>query len=601
MPFKRSYPHGRHEGEVAMYKTLKLPISGDPTSSGLPMNHAVRAMQSPLVAVGTLDKKGRPWTTVWGGDIGCARPVAEDVLRFDSKVDTQHDPVFSALLGSDKGKAGHAVLQNEKKRKMMAALTIDLEGQDRVKLMGKMLAAMEGKDGRVRIAMDIEESLGNCPKYLNRKEIVPNDAHPVLISQKLPLPQEAVDLIGRADTLFLSSTNGKSMDTNNRGGPPGFVRVIQNNEDGVVLIYPEFSGNRLYQSLGNLKVNPLIGIVVPDFVTSDVLYLTGSATILVGKDASDLLVRTQLAVKINVTDARFVQSGLPFRGIPIEYSPYNPPPRYLVAEQTESTAKVPQDSTDLSVKFLSREILTPTISRFTFKLSSQKPIPKWHAGQYITLDFAPQLNRGWSHMRDHDPQSLNDDFIRTFTVSNTPQETELQITVKKNGPATHFLWRHKAGTPLKLSVLGFGGQEFFRMPVQKTSEESPISVFIAAGVGITPLLAQAPALISAESDFDVLWSLRGEDLNLAVDSFKRIDGLAARTKLFITGDHFDSKLVKEVQTLGSEVAFRRLCEDDFETLKGEEHKFFLCTGPTLLQRVKGWLTGEQVVWEDFGY
>lgn len=218
---------------------LKLPISGDPTSSGLPMNHAVRAMQSPLVAVGTLDNKGRPWTTVWGGDIGCARPVAEDVLRFDSKVDTQHDPVFNALLGSDKGKAGHAVLQNEKKRKMMAALTIDLEGQDRVKLMGKMLAAVEGKDGRVRIAMDIEESLGNCPKYLNRKEIVPNDSHPVLISQRLPLPQEAVDLIGRADTLFLSSSNGKSMDTNNRGGPPGFVRVIQNNEDGVVLIYPE--------------------------------------------------------------------------------------------------------------------------------------------------------------------------------------------------------------------------------------------------------------------------------------------------------------------------------------------------------------------------
>ncbi|KAL6690020.1 hypothetical protein J3F84DRAFT_390563 [Trichoderma pleuroticola] len=483
---------------------------------------------------------------------------------------------------------------------MMAALTIDLEGQDRVKLMGKMLAAMEGKDGRVRIAMDIEESLGNCPKYLNRKEIVQNDINAVLISQRLPLPQEAVDLIGRADTLFLSSTNGKSMDTNNRGGPPGFVRIIQNNEDGVVPTIA-VSGNRLYQSLGNLKVNPLIGIVVPDFVTSDVLYLTGSATILVGKDASDLLVRTQLAVEINVTDARFVRSGLPFRGIPIEYSPYNPPPRYLVAEQTESTAKAPQDSTDLSAKFLSREILTPTISRFTFKLSSQKPIPTWHAGQYITLDFAPHLYQGWSHMRDHDPQSLNDDFIRTFTVSNTPQETELQITVKKNGPATHFLWRHKADTPLKLSVLGFGGQESFRMPVQKASAESPASVFIAAGVGITPLLAQAPALISAESDFDVLWSLRGEDLKLAVGSFKRIDGLAARTELFITGDHCDRKLVKDVQNFGSEIAFQRLCEDDLRTLKGAERKFFLCIGPTLLQRVKGWLAGEQVVWEDFGY
>ncbi|KAL7935531.1 hypothetical protein V8C35DRAFT_333994 [Trichoderma chlorosporum] len=601
MPFRRSHSHGRHEGEVAVYKMLKLPISGDPTSSGLPMNHAVRAMQSPLVAVGILDSKGRPWTTVWGGEIGCARPAAEDVLRFDSKVDTCHDPVFKELFGSGRAKAGTTVLPNGGKRKMMAALTIDLEGQDRVKLMGKMLAGMEGKDGRVRIAMDIDESLGNCPKYLNRKEIVPNDAHPVLVSQSLPLPQEAVDLIGKADTLFLSSTNGKSMDTNNRGGPPGFVRIIQNNEEGVVLIYPEFSGNRLYQSLGNLKVNPLIGIVIPDFITSDVLYLTGSATILVGKDASDLLVRTQLAVKISVTGAKFVQSGLPFRGIPIEYSPYNPPPRYLVAEQSESTTKALHSSSDMSATFVKREVITPTISRFTFKLASEKQFPAWHAGQYVTLDFAPQLSQGWSHMRDHDPQSLNDDFIRTFTVSNTPQDNELQITVKKHGPATRFLWRHKPDTPLNLSVLGFGGQEAFRMPVQESSAESPPPVFIAAGVGITPLLAQAPALLDAGSDFSVLWGLRGENLKLAVDSFERIDGLAAATKLFITGDSFDSKLVQEVQSLGSEVVFRRIREDDLQTLKGANHKFFLCTGPSLLQRTKAWLTGEQVVWEDFGY
>ncbi|UKZ79744.1 hypothetical protein TrVFT333_007505 [Trichoderma virens FT-333] len=481
---------------------LKLPISGDPTSSGLPMNHAVRAMESPLVALGTLDNKGRPWTTVWGGEIGCTRPVAEDVLRFDSKVDTLHDPVFKALFGSDQTKAGHAVPPNGEKRKMMAALTIDLEGQDRVKLMGSMLAV---------------------------------------------------------------------------------------------------SGNRLYQSLGNLKVNPLIGIVIPDFITSDVLYLTGSATILAGKDASDLLIRTQLAVKINVTDAIFVRSGLPFRGIPIEYSPYNPPPRYLVTEQNESAANASHSKIGISANFLSRETITPTISRFTFKLSSQNPISSWHAGQYITLDFAPQLYQGWSHMRDHDPQSLNDDFIRTFTVSNTPRDTELQITVKKHGPATGFLWRHKAGTPLKLSVLGFGGQESFRMPVQGASKKSPHSIFIAAGVGITPLLAQAPALLSAESDVNVLWSLRGEDLNLAVDSFKRIDGLAAITKLFITGDYFDSKLAQKVQSLGSDIAFRRMMEDDLKALKGEQRKFFLCTGPTMLQGVKGWLTGEQVVWEDFGY
>lgn len=139
------------------------------------------------------------------------------------------------------------------------------------------------------------------------------------------------------------------------------------------------------------------------------------------------------------------------------------------------------------------------------------------------------------------------------------------------------------------------------MPVPKTSAESSPSVFIAAGVGITPLLAQAPALLGAKAEFSVLWGLRGEDLELAVDSMKRIDGLAAVTKIYITGDSFDGKLAREVRNLGSAIEFRRMCADDLEPFKGSERRFFVCTGPTLLRRVNTWLSGEQVVWEDFGY
>ena len=44
------------------------------------------------------------------------------------------------------------------------------------------------------------------------------------------------------------------MGTNHRGGSPGFVRVASNKPGpgGCTLVYPEFSGNRLYQTLGNL-------------------------------------------------------------------------------------------------------------------------------------------------------------------------------------------------------------------------------------------------------------------------------------------------------------------------------------------------------------
>jgi hypothetical protein len=78
-----------------------------------------------------------------------------------------------------------------------------------------------------------------------------------------------VDLIHKTDLFFMSSTNGDSMDTNHRGGPVGFMRVASNEADkedgggGVVLVYPEYSGNRLYQSLGNLYLIPTIGIGHP--------------------------------------------------------------------------------------------------------------------------------------------------------------------------------------------------------------------------------------------------------------------------------------------------------------------------------------------------
>ena len=117
------------------------------------------------------------------------------------------------------------------------------------------------------------------------------------------------------DLFFISSTYHQvSMDTNNRGGSRGFVRVLQNDESGTILVYPEFSGNRLYQSLGNLQTDPLAGFLFPDFDNGDVLYLTCSTDIIVGKDAASLLPRSNLMIKATVTKAIFVPKGLAFRG-----------------------------------------------------------------------------------------------------------------------------------------------------------------------------------------------------------------------------------------------------------------------------------------------
>ena len=233
-----------HEGESAMHEALKVPPMRNPTNPGLPARYDMRIMASPLVALGTIDAQGRPWTTIWGGERGFARRVAEGVLALNSVVDRRWDPVFETLWeGEGEGEEGGAVVRRER---VMSALAIDLETRDRLKLAGGMIAGAvvkgDGASGvtRVQLAMAVTESLGNCPKYLNKKAIQPHGVEGAELKGEGPqLGGEALGRLDRADVFFLSSTHGDSMDTNHRGGPPGFIRVLKNCDDEVVLVYPE--------------------------------------------------------------------------------------------------------------------------------------------------------------------------------------------------------------------------------------------------------------------------------------------------------------------------------------------------------------------------
>ncbi|OTB14496.1 hypothetical protein K445DRAFT_62541 [Daldinia sp. EC12] len=612
-----------HPGELAVHKLLRVPHRHNPTHHDLPPQLGYRVAVSPLVAVGTLDRRGRPWASVWGGEKGFAQPVAKDVLGVRATVGERWDPVVRELLAVEKeGEGG----------KMMAGLSIDPETRDRVKLAGAMAVGTATKTtpgvAELQLAFRVDEALGNCPKYINKKRIYPRVPAPRLESEGngVPLPQAAIDLLDKADLFFVASKHGtKSMDVNIRGGPPGFVRVLRNREEGAggtALVYPEYSGNRLYQTLGNIHDDPAVGIVVPDFETGDVLYITGNAAILVGEVAAAVMPHAKLAIRIEVVEARFVREGLSFRGEVIDYSPYNPAVRRLACEKglNDPTAD-PSSDTIATAKLVTRERLTPTISRYVFKLATSdggtgKRLKAWQPGQHVTLDFSEELDMGYSHMRDEDPQSLNDDFVRTFTVSrpiDADAVDELEITVRRHGPATALLERWNVRAPLEIPVLGFGGAEGFRLPTNGGNEEKShkTSVFVAAGVGITPLMAQGAGVLPTageegnENEFRLLWSIRGEDIPLAVDVLKRIPGLGSTMKLFVTGKIGEEErglMLGTIHDLGAEVLERRIGASDVlaEGDKGSR-KYYLCAGPGMTRELLKWTEGEEVVYESFEY
>ncbi|KAK2730930.1 hypothetical protein FQN55_005278 [Onygenales sp. PD_40] len=603
-----------HQGEEAMHKLMHVPYSENPSAPYLTPGAAYLAQKSPLIALGTVDNQGRPWTTLWGGNPGFAAPVAQSVIGVRTFVDKKYDPVVEALFG---GKDNGEVVKEEGDGRLMAGLPVDMENRRRVKLMGRMMGgalaglksmdpAEQGKEpehaGEAQLVMKIEESLGNCPKYISRKHITPAVPKPNLISDSPELPPGAVELLSQADTLFISSIHENSMDTNIRGGPPGFVRLVSNGPDGAVIAYPEYSGNRLYQTLGNLKTTPLAGYVFPNFETGNVLYVTGRADILVGKDAAALLPRSNLALRVTVTGARYVENGLPFRGHAGDPSPYNPQVRYLTTEKPAPSAQG-SDRTSTTATLIKKEILTPSIGRFRFKISDPSAPGKWTPGQYATLSFQNELDMGYSHMKDDDPTSINDDYIRTFTISSYPSgnltESEFEITVRKKGNVTRHLFMSSERSGLDIELRGYGGEFRFE---DKPAGKTTTLTFIAGGIGITPLIAQLPGIDI--SRLQLFWSVAVQDLGLVLDTYRQFPELPTSTTLFVTGT--DRDLSEEeranlasVSGSGTRVHRRRLGQRDLDVPQAEE--WYLCAGTGLKAVVLNWLAGKKVVYEDFNY
>lgn len=75
---------------------------------------------------------------------------------------------------------------------------------------------------------------------------------------------------------FLATANAEGRpDCSYKGGLPGFVRIL---EPGL-LVFPSYDGNGMFRSLGNLLVNPSVGLLFIDFETPRRLRVNGRATV----------------------------------------------------------------------------------------------------------------------------------------------------------------------------------------------------------------------------------------------------------------------------------------------------------------------------------
>jgi predicted pyridoxine 5'-phosphate oxidase superfamily flavin-nucleotide-binding protein len=82
--------------------------------------------------------------------------------------------------------------------------------------------------------------------------------------------------IERSAMFFIATADADGRpDCSYKGGLPGFVRVL----DERTLAIPDYDGNGMYRSWGNVLVNPRVGLLFIDFEQPKRLRLNGTATV----------------------------------------------------------------------------------------------------------------------------------------------------------------------------------------------------------------------------------------------------------------------------------------------------------------------------------
>lgn len=295
-----------HAGELAVQE--RAGVQNDARRLGKGIRSVLQPAQQNflreqrLAVASSVDAEGRVWASLLTGEPGFIQAVDERTVEIDT-APTAGDPLWTNL--QEKGPLG--------------LLAISPALQRRVRVNGIGERRSEGG-----LSLHVQQAFGNCPRYIQVRhpEIVSSTARTLhKVRQGNLLTKEQQDWILRADTFFVASFHPEGgADASHRGGNPGFARVLDANS----LAWPDYNGNGMFQTLGNITVNPNVGLLFIDFEHGRTLQLTGKARIIWEPDRVTEFVGAERVVEFHVHQAIEMTNTNSIRWHLIEYSQYNP-------------------------------------------------------------------------------------------------------------------------------------------------------------------------------------------------------------------------------------------------------------------------------------
>lgn len=383
-------------------------------------------------------------------------------------------------------------------------LGLELETRRRNRMNGKIVS-LDASAGTFQIKVDL--SFGNCPKYIQarRLHIDPAVGHSIplmrswaashsAVSATYAGPLRAVDasFLRTVDTFYVASAFGTDasnaahgVDVSHRGGRPGFIRV---SADGSTLEWPDYIGNFIFNTLGNIAKNPKCGLVFIDFEGNRVIQLSGLAQIV--WDSADLPPGAQRMIQFKILKTRVVGEAMPFKWTFLGMSPYAPVVS-MVGAPAGTNARTGLVGLPLAIKEIKRE----THDTATYLLSAGIALThSLRPGQHASFIIDEDDNDEESEDAEPIPLNQRTGQVRTWTISSAPDgpsDYHFSITVRRKpgGSISNRLFEGKIN---KMMLTGIGGT--FHLPSTTSTPPRPL-LFIAGGVGITPLMSMLRGLI----------------------------------------------------------------------------------------------------------
>lgn len=299
---------GFHEGELAVQRHVGVQreaarLGAMLEAADLGPGIAKFLHTQPFAAITGRDHDGRLWTSALVGPPGFLHVTGPTTLQIRgglSPTNPLHDPLPGQPVG---------------------LIAVDYSRQRRFRLNG-ILSEVNPQS----LTITAEQAFGNCPQYIPQRTIDPlPTAH---LTRDLPAGTTAGGSLTRgdrasianADTFFLGTTHpDRGSDASHRGGPPGFARV-----EGSTLWWPDYAGNNMFNSLGNLHIDPEAALLFLDFSDHSAIHLNGTAelvTVPAGSTGDD----GNTGRRIVFTTRGRARSPLPAGSELITSYPRNPP------------------------------------------------------------------------------------------------------------------------------------------------------------------------------------------------------------------------------------------------------------------------------------